>query len=76
MELAKFESIKIEPETSVILETDSRVVRAGVFKGLIDSPAGQGGKGILLSISPDLKTLEWIDVESVKAVAVTFPAEQ
>lgn len=56
----------------VLVTLQSNVVRSAVYLGIAPGPVNRNREGFLLSLTPGGEVVEWVDMEYVKKLEVTF----
>ncbi len=75
MDAQQFENRGLHPGTRVLIELDSRVVRAGAFLGQGNSPVDPQKHGLFLAIEPERRIVEWVELAYVRDISATIPAD-
>ncbi len=75
MDAQQFENKGLRPGARVLIQLDSRIVRAGIFLGQGDSPVDPQRGGLFLAIEPERRVVEWIELGYVGDISVAIPPD-
>lgn len=65
----------LRPGTRVLIQLESRIVRAGLFLKPGESPVDPQREGLFLAIEPQRNVVEWVDLAYVRDISVAVPPD-